>query len=712
TQSSGVGSLLADDRVWEQVSPQNKHGALLGTANDSSVVQASASGDAITYGGSASTESEPPGNSGGTQMFSARGAEGASAWGSRDIATSREVANGLNLIPGEEYSFFSTDLYSGVVDPFGALSPSLSAEASERTPFLRSDYSSDAPDELCLVSCYRPLVTGAPGFANVPQGTEFGDGASPSGGPQFLGASADGSHVVLSSKVALTEDTAPTGGLYEWTGGRLQLVSVLPGGEPVLAPAHVSFPELGSVGTTGEYVRRNAISADGSRVIWSAEGSKGISHLYMRDVVRKETFQLSNEEARFQGASNEGSRVFFTAAGDLYEFEAPLGSALSAGRVTDLTPGAEVQGRILGTSEDGTSIYFVGDGVLTGAETNEHDEKAVVGQPNLYLYSAGVTRLVAVLSEEDSPDWGAGGRQVLATARVSPNGDWLAFMSERSLTGYDNRDASSGELDEEVFLDEAAGNGGAGRLVCASCNPTGARPHGVFDAATVTDSLLVDKQDAWGAGPGYQRWLAANVPAWTSPLYQPRYLSDSGRLFFNSSDALVPADTNNVEDVYEYEPPGVGGCTNEVSTFSPRSDGCVGLISSGTSKEESAFLDASENGDDVFFLTTAQLSSQDTDTVPDVYDARVDGGFPVPPPLPACEGDACQSPVAAPNDPTPGSLTYQGPGNPTPSATVKKAAKKKVTRCAKGRRLSHGKCTMIKSKKKVRKPGNKRRAKS
>jgi hypothetical protein len=29
------------------------------------------------------------------------------------------------------------------------------------------------------------------------------------------------------------------------------------------------------------------------------------------------------------------------------------------------------------------------------------------------------------------------------TARVSPNGDWLTFMSQRPLTGYDNHDAKS-----------------------------------------------------------------------------------------------------------------------------------------------------------------------------------------------------------------------------------------------------------------------------
>ena len=37
-------------------------------------------------------------------------------------------------------------------------------------------------------------------------------------------------------------------------------------------------------------------------------------------------------------------------------------------------------------------------------------------------------------------------------------------MSERSLTGYDNRDAASGKPDEEVFLYDTTGDGGEGRV--------------------------------------------------------------------------------------------------------------------------------------------------------------------------------------------------------------------------------------------------------
>jgi hypothetical protein len=172
-----------------------------------------------------------------------------------------------------------------------------------------------------------------------------------------------------------------------------------------------------------------------------------------------------------------------------------------------------------------------------------------------------------------------------------------------------------------VFLYDAQ----TGRLICASCNPASEnnggfrRPEGVFDTELAGEGLglLVDRPEIWR-----NRWLAASIPGWTfnifygapAALYQPRYLTDTGRLFFDSPDALVAADQNGKEDVYEYEPEGVGSCGF--------SSGCIGLISSGSSGKESAFLDASENGDNVFFLTAAQLVPADTDNAYDIYDAR------------------------------------------------------------------------------------------
>ena len=270
--------------------------------------------------------------------------------------------------------------------------------------------------------------------------------------------------------------------------------------------------------------------------------------------------------------------------------------------------------------------------------------------------------------------------------RVSPNGEFLAFMSSRSLTGYDTRDAVNGQSDEEVYLYDAVSQ----KLVCASCNPTGARPVGMeYSVLEESKFGLVGGSSVWGQ----RDWLAANVPGWTpyelsTAIYQSRYLSDSGRLFFNSSDALVPEDVNGTEDVYEYEPPGVGGCTTGSLQFSSRSEGCVGLISGGSSPEESAFLDASENGSDVFFLTTAKLLTQDFDASLDIYDARecsvASPCLPaVPTTPPSCTtGDACK---AAPTPQpaiygSPSSETFSGAGNVSSTIGSVTPRSKRLTR--------------------------------
>ena len=168
--------------------------------------------------------------------------------------------------------------------------------------------------------CFRPMVTGAEGFANVPPGTVFGEqGGGKDEGPEFLGASPDLGHVVLRSEVPLTETTpaASEGGLYEWSADKpaseqLELVSVLPGGgEPA------SEAILGSDRGRSQS-QRSAISTDGSRVVWTSESTKA---LYMRDLAKGETIQLdavqggSGEDQtapRFQLASPDGSRVLFT----------------------------------------------------------------------------------------------------------------------------------------------------------------------------------------------------------------------------------------------------------------------------------------------------------------------------------------------------------------------------------------------------------------
>ncbi len=228
----------------------------------------------------------------------------------------------------------------------------------------------------------------------------------------------------------------------------------------------------------------------------------------------------------------------------------------------------------------------------------------------------------------------------LRTTRVTPDGHDLAFMSDADLTGYDNTDAITERADDEVYLYDAT----SGRLICASCNPGGARPLG---ASSIP------------AGVPYERLALSGA------LYQPRALSDDGlRVFFDSNDALVRQDINHTRDVYEYE------------------SGRVFLLSSGTAPEGAEFVDASTSGNDVFFLTRQALVRGDTDQLVDMYDARVDGGIIEPVPPPPCEDESCKPEISAqPVFTTPsGSAVFKGAGTIVPvisKPAVKPNAKKK-----------------------------------
>jgi WD40-like Beta Propeller Repeat len=673
TQTSGRAFELPDGRSWELVTPAEKKGALFSQIIQG-IIQASSNGDAIADLASQPTEAEPLGypSAGGVAAVSVLSTRGSDGWSSQDISPPNEEGVGIPTGNGAEYRFFSEDLSLGIVQPFGQFTP-LSPEASEPTAYLRRDYLNGNVSAHCQTSCFEPLVTAG----NTPPGTVFGE--EPNGrceanrcGAKFIDATPDLSHIVLKVKGL---------GFVEWVAGKLTSTGgVVPGNNA-----------------------RHGISNDGSRIIGGREESKG---LFLRDMVKGETVQLDlpqggvgvgSQDAVYMTASSDDSRIFFlddehltaessTSGPDLYEYNlnAPLGSHL-----TDLTVDKHANEianvvQVVGASEDGSFVYFTADGALApGATRANCSERGETARCNLYVRHAGATSLVAALSTEDYRDWAG---LVDLPVRVSPNGRWLAFMSNRGLTGYDTHDAFSGRPDQEVYLYDAHSD----RLVCASCNPSGARPVGFeYD-----NGLAL-------VGGTQRQWFAANVPGWTNldigtALYQSRYLSDSGRLFFNSNDALVPQDVNGTQDVYEYEPVGVasGGpyvCTGASVTFSVRSGGCVGLVSSGASAEESAFLDGSATGGDVFFLTAAKLVSQDFDTALDVYDAHecTEGSpcFAVPPvPPPACStGDSCK---AAPSPQpalfgSPSSATFSGAGNVTPAGLAPTVKSRSLTRAQK-----------------------------
>lgn len=624
---TGLGAGLPDCRAYEQVSPVDKNGGDVTPNISEHLFVSSTDGGRMSF---ASTQAYVDALTGAATVQFYVASRGASGWSSRSLLPSQRAEP--FVMTGPVIAAFSSDLSSAILSSGGAGNgghrgqdepPLVSGEPPKNENLFVSDTSGNA---------YQ-LVDVTPAGV-MPSGAEF-DRATP-----------DLSHVVFKEEAQLTPSaSATTQNIFEWAGGAVSLVSALPGGG---AASNASF---------------DAVSEDGSRVVFTADDGNLYLHENGVPTVQIDASHGSGGGGAggFGVASSDGSKVFFTDSAErgltndtvagsgenLYEYD------VAGATLTDLTPDvhAEVQG-VVGAGSDGSYLYFVADGSLAAGAT--------AGQPNLYLRHSGVTTFIATLKpgaelsdSGDGRDWGMRYRR---SATVTPDGIRLAFDSLASLTGYDNRDATTGEPDTEVFLYDAVAN----HLVCASCNPSGDRPIGPSAIRELFSGLNLGPEE--------------------SP---PHYLySDGNRLFFNSLDALSPQDSNGKEDVYEYE------------------GGKVSLISSGTSGEFSEFADASASGDDAFFFTDQQLVAQDRDPQFDLYDARVGGGFPAPTVPASCVGESCrQSPVGAPVLGAPGSVTFAGDGNLTPAIAApvlkprpkaKKPKAKKRRRRAKAKKGARG----------------------
>jgi hypothetical protein len=643
---------LPDHRVYELVSPPVKDGGevYLAEPEISSCgadteckpggegvvffpMQSSVDGDAVVFEGSPFSESE--GATRENEYFARRDEH--AGW-----QTTNVTPRLLTIFEGK-YKAFDGGLGQGVLYQPGVPSPTLSSDAPSGYPDL---YFQGSPDPGSLT----PLVSSAPP-----------DREPASFKLEYAGHSADFSRQFFSANDALSEATpfapaAVDGGvnennLYEWDGGVLSLVNVLPGNTETKPGA-----TFGSVNPDS-----HAISSDGRRVFWSSSTGQ----VYVREDGER-TREVPDHTGRFLTASADGSRVLLS-DGTVYDLDSET--------TVDLTGGQGGFQGILGQSEDLSNVYFVDTAALTSpSEENANHEHALTGEDNLYSWHEGSVVFVATLLASDNVG-GAGqteGIEIIGdwasspasrTAEASPQGRFLAFQSRARLTGYDNTGpcrVPSGpkEVAEaggegnylpggctEVFLYDSA----TARLICASCNPSGERPLG------------------WSTLRQIKKGLNAVLP-------QPRYVTDEGRLFFDSEDALSPRDTNEgVEDVYEYEPEGagrLGTCQREA--------GCVFLISAGTGSVDSNFLAMDENGANVFFTTRDQLSKRDHDDLFDLYDAREGGGLAVETEAPAGEC-GCHNPPVSPGGVSPGSVLFSGPGDlvsPLPSIVV--VAKKKT----------------------------------
>jgi hypothetical protein len=454
---------------------------------------------------------------------------------------------------------------------------------------------------------------------------------------RYWDLSNDGSRIFFTTNEKLTdEDASGSGNLYMWkradhdetqqvaidaTGGTFTLTF----NEAITDP----IDSNASAGTVQSELEALKTVKPGNVSVSGGPGDAGATSPY------EVTFTGDFAGANVAELQVDGSGLSGGGAGAAATTTEPVEN------LTLLDTGA---GSVIGASDDGRYLYFTGESF------------------EIYLWHEGAISYVGKVDSGDGEEL-VGGRPAAITTRqsqVSPDGRLLLFQSHfgknllsvRGGVDYDHGNCF-GNLGScrELYLYSADND----ELKCVSCNPSGAAA--TVDAASRATHLTFDGDFKLPQG------------LVTESAYQSRVVSSGGRYaYFTTAERLVPADTNGVPDAYLYD--------ND--TDRPY------LLSSGEDSSPSYFLDASEDGTDVFFATRERLSGWDVDGAYDVYDARVGGGFPEPPPPPpGCQGDACQPAPSALNDPTPASSSFQGAGNPKP-------ARARKTRCAKGKRQVKG----------------------
>jgi WD40-like Beta Propeller Repeat len=528
---------------------------------------------------------------------------GATGWSTKAITPTPSTAYQQLFFGGNEFFFFSEDLRKGILKGYDL--PAREDDVANFFNLYRQDTDSGAFETVTL------------GTQKV--GGVWEDIQSKTTSVTY-GASADTGVVSFSSGAQLLPAATPgVKNTYEWDHGTLRLAGILPNGD---MPSGGSTPPEYPTSFEGDGYRAT-VSSDGSRLIFAAP-AQGSQQLYLRRnhsntvwVTKSEsTVPVAEpENVRLEWVSADAEKILFTTTSKLVDEDDDEGRDLYL--YTDSpTPGTDDSNlelisegdlssgsAVVGLSDDASRIYwYTEDRVVLWEGGHER-----VALP--YFPRAG--------DADDSLGalWQYPGRW-----RVSADGRYLAFRSDRNETGQ----VVSERSPNQMYVYDAVNN----TLACASCLADGATRSGVPVGPYLN--------------PGQ---FNKNVRQ-----LRPRFLSEDGRrVFFSTASPLVSADTNGVMDVYVYD------------THS----GHIHLVSNGTGEEGAWFVNAGSSGDDAFFITRQSLIAADRDSVADLYDSRVNGGFAEPPPPPTpCSGDNCRGPLSSGSESrSPATATFSGPGN-------------------------------------------------
>ncbi len=679
-RSQQHSAYLPDCRAYEMVSPPDKNGGEV--MRYSSRTVASSDGKQIVYP-SVVAFGDAVATSISTEYLSERSAALPTGWVAHAITPPQEPFAPGWAPKGYEtlYRAFSPDLQDGLISAWSPLTDEPYVENAQNL-YLRRGLQSpgEGPYTLLTTCSYcQEQDTSLPSHTGVVSGYDA---------PWLAGTSIDLSNALFESTLKLTFQAS--GGVpnaYESEEGEVRLAAMIPppgstecaeAGPTLCLPAPLSIAGTG-VGAGEIGVRSpHLMAADGHAAIFTVPGDvKGRSgKLYQRidgGLPTVHTVQVNASErtdcadhdpcsgtpaadptgakpATYWDASTNAQRIFFTSSEQLTDAKGSglyLWSGEADGDGHHLALIAPATGGVIGASEDGHYLYFIAHGQLV-------PDQAPIGEnAAIYLWHDGDLAYVGELANS-----GDIGLQILNTpfnageqdqARVAPDGHHLLFGS-RSGEGLLG-DHGGIDVDQEHPVDCPEGSFGpgcqtyylysadTGSLQCVSCDAAGA------STALPSDDL--------------HRGVSGALP---TPRLTKAVSNDGRFVFFTTTQAMVARDTNGVEDAYA-----LNSATGEVS-----------LLSSGTDPNPSYFVEAGSDGRNVFILTRQRLIAWDRDGAYDLYDVRVDGGFPEPPPTPApCEGASCPSSAQPPPAALPiGSAELHGSGN--------SLAKRPV--CPKGRR--------------------------
>jgi uncharacterized membrane protein YgcG len=321
--------------------------------------------------------------------------------------------------------------------------------------------------------------------------------------------------------------------------------------------------------------------------------------------------------ATFLDVSASGGRAFFATEEKLVTGDQDLAEDIYVRNLGASTT------QLVSEGSDNLAAIFVSDGLAAnGQKVFFRTEEQLAAGDKDTSYDVYVRDLLAGTTLVSAGAAACGGEgcgngDFDATFRgASVDGTIAFFISEEELVPGDDdgglldlyrRDLTAG-VTVQVSLPDECPSGADCNVSYGGASPDGSRAY--FETTErLSDQDKDDFQDVYDWTTGGIA-LVSTGPAGGNGEPAAVYKgasSDGARVFFETSESLVPTDEDGANDLYER----VGGATNLVSTG----------LAGGNAEVSAAFLWVSPDGssDAVFFTTAEQLTSADKDAFQDVY---------------------------------------------------------------------------------------------